>query len=117
MKKFFLYIVLNFLLCNVSLAEKVTWGFAGDSCEKFIENKKEYGEEFDGLFESEIMGFLTGVNVYIADTDGNTDRVKLLDHNSIEYAYRNITEYCRNNMDGWVFFGLIDYYNSLPKPN
>ena len=60
------------------------------------------------------MGFLTGINIYIADLDGNTDRVKLLDHNSIDYAYSNITEYCRKNKDSYVFFGLLDYFNSLP---
>ncbi len=115
MKKIFLCVFLFFLWCNLSLAERVTWGFVGDSCEKFTETKKEYGEEFDSMFESEIMGFLTGINIYIADTDGNTNRVKLLDHNSIDYAYSNLTEYCRKNTDGYVFFGLLEYYNSLPE--
>ena len=115
MKKKFLCFFLFFLWCNLSLAEKVTWGFVGDSCENFIKSKKEYGKDFYDLFESEMLGFLTGINVYIADTDGNTNRVKLLDHNSMDYAYSNITEYCRKNTDGYVFFGLLEYYNSLPR--
>ncbi len=117
MKKIFIYVFIVLIWCNLSLAERVTWGFAGDSCEKFIESKNEFGELFDDLFESEIMGFLTGINVYVSSTDGNTGRVKLLDHNSIEYANSNITEFCRKNKDGWVFFGLLDYYKSLPKPD
>ena len=60
------------------------------------------------------MGFLTGINIYIADIDGNTNRVKVLDHNSLDYAYSSIIEYCRKKSDGYVFFGLIDYYYSLP---
>ena len=31
--------------------------------------------------------FLTGINTYIAFIDGNTNRVKSLDHNSQDYAY------------------------------
>ena len=115
MKKKFLCVVLFFLWCNLSLAEKVTWGFVGDSCENFIKSKKEYGKDFYDLFESEMLGFLTGINVYIAATEGNTNNVKLLDHNSMDYAYSNITEYCRKKTDGYVFFGLLEYYNSLPR--
>ena len=101
--------------CNIVFAERVTWGFVGDSCKKFNKNKKEFGENFDDILESEMMGFLTGINTYIAYRDGNTAKVKLLDHNSQEYAYSNITEYCRKKPDGYVFFGLIEYYNSLPS--
>tara|TARA_B110001450_G_C17332271_1_gene363995 strand:+ start:76 stop:393 length:318 start_codon:yes stop_codon:yes gene_type:complete len=100
--------------CNVAFAERVTWGFSGDSCKEFNENKDKFGKEFDDIFTSEMMGFLTGINTYIGVNDGNTDRVKLLDHNSQKYAYSNITEYCRKNKDSYVFFGLIDYYESLP---
>jgi len=51
--------------------------------------------------------------MYVAEMDGNTKRMKILDHNSMDYAYSNITEYCRKNNEDYVFFGLIDYYNSL----
>ena len=115
MKKIFLCTFLFFLWCNLTLAERVTWGFVGDSCEKFIKTKKNYGEEFDGMFESEMMGFLTGINTYIAVNDGDTKRVKSLDHNSQDFAYSNISEYCRKKPDSYVFFGLIEYYNSLPR--
>ena len=100
--------------CNVVFAERVTWGFSGSSCQKFNENQNKFGKEFDDTFRSEMMGFLTGINTFIGVNDGNTDRVKTLDHNSQDYAYRNITEYCRKNKDSYVFFGLIDYYDSLP---
>ena len=110
-----LVLVLMWSNCNVVFAERVTWGFAGDSCKKFNENKKEFGKTFDEMFESELMGFLTGINTYVAYNDGNTNRVKSLDHNSKEYAYSNISEYCRKKPDGFVFFGLIEYYNSLPR--
>jgi len=53
--------------------------------------------------------------MYVASMDGNTKRMKILDHNSMDYAYSNITEYCRKNNEDYVFFGLIDYYNSLPN--
>ena len=114
MKKLFLCIFLVFTWCNAGFAERVTWGFSGDSCKKFNEQKNEFGKEFDDLFTSEMMGFLTGINIYIGVNDGNTNRVRLLDHNSQEYAYSNITEYCRKNKDSHVFFGLLDYFNSLP---
>ena len=114
MKKIFFFIFLNLIWYNIVFAERVTWGFSGDSCKKFNENKNEYGKNFDDMFTSEMMGFLTGINTYIAVNDGNTDGVKVLDHNSQEYAYSNITEYCRKNKDSYVFFGLIDYYESLP---
>ena len=116
MKKLSLYIFLVLMFCNVGYAERVTLGFAGDTCKGFNDSKKEFGKTFDDGFKSEMMGFLTGINIYIADLDGNTDRVKLLDHNSIEYAYSNIVEYCRKKTDGYVFFGLIEYYYSLPEP-
>ena len=115
MKKLVPYIFLSLLWCNISFAERVTLGFAGDTCKDFIDGKKKFGKDFEDGLKSEIMGFLTGINIYIADLDGNTDRVKLLDHNSIDYAYSNISEYCRKNTDGYVFFGLVDYYHSLPK--
>ena len=114
MQKLFLYIFLGFLCFNVSFAERVTLGFTGDTCKDFIDGEKKFGKDFEDGLKSEIMGFLTGVNIYIADLDGNTDRVKLLDFNSIDYAYSNILEYCRKKTDGYVFFGLIDYYHSLP---
>ena len=115
MIKIFVFIFLCLMWCSVSFAERVTLGFSGDTCIEFLDGKKKFGEEFDDGFQSEVMGFLTGINIYIADLDGNTDRVKLLDHNSIDYAYSNITEYCRKKSDGYVFFGLIEYYHSLPK--
>ena len=115
MKKLTLYVFLSLMWCNIVFADRVTWGFAGDSCKKFNKNKKKFGKEFDDMFESEMMGFLTGINTYIAFIDGNTNRVKSLDHNSQDYAYSNISEYCRKKSDGYVFFGLIEYYNSLPK--
>tara|TARA_B100000029_G_scaffold501273_1_gene574345 strand:+ start:736 stop:1047 length:312 start_codon:yes stop_codon:yes gene_type:complete len=101
--------------CNIGFAERVTLGFVGDSCKMFNENKNKFGKEFDDMLESEIIGFLTGYNMYVAQLDGNADRMKTLDHHSIEYAYSNITEYCRKNPDDYVFFGLIEYYNSLPN--
>lgn len=117
MKKLSLCVFLSLIWSNFNLvfAERVTWGFSGDSCKNFNETKKKYGKEFDEMFESEIMGFLTGINTFTSYDAGNTDRVKLLDHNSLEYAYNNISEYCRKKPDGHVFIGLIEYYNSLPK--
>ena len=115
MKKLSLYIFLVLIFCNVGLAERVTLGFVGDSCKMFNDTKKKFGKEFDDMFESEMMGFLTGYNMYVAENDGGTKKMKTLDHNSMAYAYSNITEYCRKNTDDYVFFGLIDYYNSLPN--
>ena len=115
MKKLLFLIFAGLIWCNVGFAERVTWGFSGDSCKIFNEKKNEFGKDFDDLFTSEMMGFLTGYNIYVAENDGGTKKMKTLDHNSMAYAYSNITEYCRKNMDGYVFFGLIDYYNSLPN--
>ena len=114
MKKLSLYIFLSLIFCHVGFAERVTLGFAGDTCKMFNNSKKKFGKEFDDMFGSEMMGFLTGYNMYVAERDGGAKNMKTLDHNSMEYAYSNITEYCRKNKDGYVFFGLIDYYNSLP---
>ena len=115
MKKLLLYIFLGFTFYNAGFAERVTLGFAGDSCKMFNENKDKFGKEFDDIFESEMMGFLTGYNMHVAENDGSIEKMKTLDHNSIEYAYNNIIEYCRKNSDDYVFFGLIKYYNSLPN--
>lgn len=114
MNKLSLYIFLGLVWCNIAFAERVTWGFAGDSCKQFNETKNEFGKEFDDMFTSEMLGFLTGINTYVAYNDGNTDRVKTLDFNSQEFAYSNIIEYCRKKPDSYVFFGLIEYYDSLP---
>ena len=114
MKKLLFLIFAGLIWCNVGFAERVTWGFSGDSCKIFNEKKNEFGKDFDDLFTSEMMGFLTGINIYIGVNDGNTNRVRNLDHNSQKYAYSNITEYCRKNKDSPVFFGLLDYFNSLP---
>jgi len=115
MKRIFLYIFLIIFYCNNSFAERVTLGFSGDSCKMFNQSKEEFGKVFDDMFQSEMIGFLTGHNMYVAELDGDSDRMKVLDHNSMDYAYSNLIEYCRKNPDGMVFFGLIDYYNSLPN--
>ena len=100
---------------NLANAERVTLGFAGDSCLKFNESKNKYGKEFEDHFQSELMGFLIGYNMNFAIQDGNISRMRTLDHNSIEYAYMSIVEFCRKKPDDEVFFGIIDYYNSLPN--
>jgi len=115
MKKILGILVLSLLLCNTGFAERVTWGFVGDDCKKFNLNKNKFQNEFDNLFKTQMRGFLTGYNMYVALNDGGTDKMKILDHNSIDYAYSTIVEYCRKKPDGQVFFGLIDYYNSLPN--
>ena len=117
MKKLSLCVFLFLMWSNFNLvfAERVTWGFSGDSCKYFNETKKKNGKEFNEMFEFEIMAFLTGINTFTSYDAGNADSVKLLDHNSLEYAYNNISEYCRKKPDGYVFIGLIEYYNSLPK--
>lgn len=115
MKKLLLYIFLFLMFCNVGFAERVTLGFSGDSCQMFNKTKDEFGKEFEDMFRSEMIGFLTGYNMYVGKNDGGTKRMKTLDHNSMDYAYSNITEYCRKNSDDYVFFGLIEYYNSLPN--
>ena len=115
MKKILLYIFLVLIFFNLANAERVTLGFTGDSCLKFNENKDKFGKEFDDLFEFEMMGFLTGYNMYVAEHDGGTEKMKTLGHNSMEYAYSNIVEFCRKKPDDYVFFGLIDYYESLPN--
>tara|TARA_B100000965_G_scaffold241173_1_gene202400 strand:+ start:143 stop:490 length:348 start_codon:yes stop_codon:yes gene_type:complete len=115
MKKLYSYIFVVLMFCNVGFAEKVTMGFSGDSCQKFTKGKNEFGKEFDDLFKSEMMGFLTGYNMYVANHDGGIDKMKTLDHNSTEYAYSNIVEFCRKNPDDYVFIGLIEYYKSLPN--
>ena len=115
MKKLSLYIFLFLFWCNIVFGERVTLGFAGDSCKMFNTTKNEFGKEFDDMFRSEMIGFLTGYNMYVGLNDGNAKRMKTLDHNSIDYAYSNIVEYCRKNSDDHVFIGLIEYYNSLPN--
>ena len=111
MKKIPLYVFLGLMFCNIVFAEKVTFGFVGDSCKMFNESKNEFGKEFDDLFKSEMIGFLTGYNMYVANHDGGTDKMKTLDHNSTEYTYSNVVEFCRKNPDDFVFIGLIKYYN------
>ena len=103
MKKLSLYIFLVLMFFNLANAERVTLGFIGDSCLQFNESKNKFGSEFEDLFVSELMGFLTGYNMNFAIQDGDVDRMKTLDHNSIEYAYSNIVEFCRKKPDNQVF--------------
>ena len=55
MKKILLYIFLVLIFFNLANAERVTLGFAGDSCLMFNENKNEFGKEFDDAFSSVIL--------------------------------------------------------------
>lgn len=102
--------------CNIGFTERVTLGFTGDSCKNFNESKDEFGEEFKDLFQFEMMGFLTGYNMYIGMRDRESKNMKILDHNSMDYVYSNIVEFCKKNTEDQVFFGLIDYFDTLPKP-
>ena len=43
--------------CNLVFADRVTWGFAGDSAKNSTKNKKKFGKEFDDMFELEMMCF------------------------------------------------------------
>ena len=52
MKKLSLYVFLVLMWCNVGFAERVTLGFAGDSCKSFNESKDEFGKEFEDLSSS-----------------------------------------------------------------
>ena len=116
MKKLFLYVYLVMMWCNIGFTERVTLGFTGDSCKIFNESKDEFGKEFEDHFQSEMIGFLNGFNMYIGMRDGESKNMKILDHNSIDYVYSNIVEFCRKNPEDQVFFGLVDYFNTLPKP-
>ena len=115
MKKLLVIVVLGLLWGSTGFAERVTLGFAGDSCPKFNKNKKKFGKEFDELFKSEMIGFLTGFNMHVAENEGSANNMKTLDHHSTDYAYSYIVEYCRKKPDDHVFRGLIKYYNLLPK--
>ena len=78
MNRIFLYIFLIIFYCNNSFAERVTLGFSGDSCKMFNQSKEEFGKVFDDMFQSEMIGFLTGHNMYVAELDGDSDRMKIL---------------------------------------
>ena len=115
MKKLSLYIFLVLMWCNVGIAERVTLGFVGDTCIEFNKGKKKFGKDFNDLFQSEMMGFLTGYNMYIGIRDGKSENMKIIDHDSMDYVYSNIVEFCRKNPENAVFIGLVDYFDSLPK--
>ena len=72
MKKLFPYIFLFLFWCNIVFSERVTLGFAGDSCKMFNKTKDEFGKEFDDMFRSEMIGFLTGYNMYVGHNDGGS---------------------------------------------
>ena len=115
MKKLSLYIFLVLMFCNLANAERVTLGFTGDTCENFHKGKNIDEKEFKDVFIVELRGFMTGYNLYMGIQDNSADNMKTLDHNSMDYAYNNIVEFCRKNPKEQVFFGIIKYINSLPN--
>ena len=45
MKKLFISICFILFWCNLTFAERVTLGFAGDSCKQFNDSRKDFGKE------------------------------------------------------------------------
>ncbi len=115
MKKLSLYVFLCLFWCNVGFAERVTLGFVGEYCKSFNKSKDELGKEFDDYFIAEMMGFLTGYNVYIGIQDGGSKNMKILDHYSMDHAYSTIIEFCRKHPENSVYFGLKYYFDTLPN--
>ena len=115
MKKLSLYVFLFFSLFinEHSLSkEMATWGPTGSTCkdlEPFLDS-----EEGKLLVQSEIRGFLNGLNVQSLLMDENAT-LKIINHNSTEFALAYLINFCRKDSDAAAVIGIISYYRTLPS--
>ena len=114
MKKLLGIVVLGLLYftINSSHAEDLaSWGAIGGNCndmDKFL--KYEEGEV---VIIGSIQGFLTGINTQLI-LDGKDKSVRIINYNSIDFAFNYLEEYCRKNKDGSPVVGLLKYFRTLP---
>ena len=116
MKKLSTYlflILLSFFINQNSFSKDMaTWGPTGSTCKDlkaFLDT-----EEGKLLVESEIRGFLNGLNLqsYI---NNKSIRMKVVNYNSTTFALEYLINYCRRNPDGAALMGILDYFESLPE--
>ena len=115
MKKLSLYIflLLSLFINQHSFAkEMATWGPTGSDCKNLIPFLDS--EEGKLLVESEIRGFLNGLNLQLALIDEDA-RLKIVNHNSTDFALAYLINYCDKNPSGAALMGILDYYESLPS--
>ena len=110
-------VIFIFGINNTTFAkDKVTLGVTGDYCKKFNSNQiefKESKEVYMTLVQSEIRGFLTGYNIYVGIKERSVDNMKIINKDSEDFIFAYVLEYCKKNIDGAVFMGLVEYYNNL----
>ena len=117
MKKLLIYsfLFLSLFINQHSFSkEMATWGATGSYCkdlDPFLDS--EIGK---GLVQSEIRGFLNGLNLQLIIMDKNA-RLKILNHNDTEFALAYLINYCKKNPDGTAVEGVFEYYKSLPSFN
>ena len=103
---------LFYFTINTSYAKDLaSWGAIGASCndmDQFLDS--EVGEVF---ITSSIQGFLTGLNTQLI-LDGKDKSIRILNYNSIDFAFNYLKEYCRKNKDGSPVLGLLEYFSTLP---
>ena len=115
MKKLSLYIflVLSLFINQYSFSkEMATWGPTGSTCKDL--NPFLDSEEGKLIVQSEIRGFLNGLNLQLLIMDENA-RLKIINHNSLEFALEYLINFCRKDSGGAAVMGVLDYYETLPS--
>ena len=116
MKKLSLYVFLVlslFFLTQYSYSKDMaTWGPTGSYCKDL--NKFLDSEEGKYYLIGEIRGFLNGLNMQLLNQNENA-RLKIINYNSIDYAFDYVINYCKQNPDGGVPIAVLDYFESLPS--
>jgi len=116
MKKFLGILVLGFLYFTINSShakDMASWGATGGTCsdmDKFL----GFGETGEVVITSSIQGFLTGINTQLM-LDGKEKSARIINYNSIDFAFDYLKEYCRKNKDGSPIIGLLKYFETLPK--
>ena len=107
------FLLLSLFINQHSFAkEMATWGPTGSDCKNLIPFLDS--EEGKLLVESEIRGFLNGLNVQLLIQDENS-KLKIINHNSIDTALNFIIKWCKQNPDGGTPLAVLEYYESLPS--
>ena len=103
--------LLYFTINSSHAKDLASWGAIGASCndmDQFLDSKE--GEVF---VTSSIQGFLTGLNTQLI-LDGKDKSVRIINYNSLDFAFDYLKEYCRKNKDGSPILGLLEYFRTLP---
>ena len=112
MKKAFvisLFILFNSILFinNAISKDLASMGATGYTCDSLKNHEKED-------VKSEIVGFLNGLNLQLMVMDDQA-RLKIINHNTIEFAYQHLVNHCIQDPEGSTIIGVYMYYKSLPN--